>query len=223
MAVIEISDLVYRYPRSQFDVLSISHWQVAKAQHTFIAGASGSGKSTLLNVLAGLLPVTAGDVSVCNNCVSRMNPSQLDAFRAKHIGIVLQQLNLVPYLTVLDNLKLAQYFAKQNAKFDSDYAAHLCDRLGVLDLLNMPAATLSVGQQQRVAIARALVNKPELIIADEPTSALDQDNRDGFMHLLFDTVEASEATLLMVSHDNTLQQYFSHHVQLNELNSARKP
>jgi len=137
-----------------------------------------------------------------------------------HIGVVFQQLNLIPYLTVSQNIQAAVYFASSN-KQDRQHKMH--SRLSFLlnalqlpeDIASQRADSLSAGQQQRVAIARALINEPEILIVDEPTSALDTTARDMFMQLLKQV--SINSTLLFVSHDRSLQQYFDIHKTMNTL------
>lgn len=201
-------------------LLHISDWQVPLRARVFLRGASGSGKSTLLNLLCGLLLPSSGNLSVLGQDLTRMSGHARDRFRARHMGVVFQQFNLIPWLSVRDNVRLAVHFAggqKELEKHIAELAAQLNLSSAVLE---QKAGTLSIGQQQRVAVMRALINRPEILLVDEPTSALDQDNRDTFMQLLLQTVTACDATLLFVSHDQTLAPHFSIHTQLAELNRA---
>lgn len=156
-----------------------------------------------------------GQLWVANQPLHRMRAGKRDHFRANHLGFVFQQLNLIPYLSVLDNILLPVRFAgKRPAKFKAR-AAHLAERLGIdANLLQQSASQLSVGQQQRVAIARALIEKPALLVADEPTSALDTDNRDGFIQLLLEEASRDQSTVLFVSHDKGLQRHFNRTIRL---------
>lgn len=201
-------------------LLQISDWQVPQGARIFLRGASGTGKSTLLNLLCGLLRPSSGSLSVLGQELTRMSGHARDRFRARHMGVVFQQFNLIPWLSVRDNVRLAAYFAGSQKNLEQ----HLIELGAQLNLtpalLEQKAATLSVGQQQRVAVMRALINRPEILLVDEPTSALDQDNRDAFIQLLLNTVNACGATLLFVSHDHTLAAHFPTQVQLSELNEA---
>ena len=150
---------------------------------------------------------------------------QRDAFRAVHIGYVFQMFNLIPYLSVLDNIALpARMNAARRARLDGagvkETAALLADHLQIGDLLKKPVTELSVGQQQRVAACRALIGAPELIVADEPTSSLDFDRREAFLELLFQECERAGATLVFVSHDRTLEGMFSRTISLPDVNRA---
>jgi len=218
---IALHNVSYRYPKSQSPVLQIDSWDLAYGEQVFIQGLSGSGKSTLLNVLSGILKANTGDVIVLGKSFSDMASHQRDAFRANNIGVVYQQFNLIPYLSVIENIQLAVYFSDQNKTFENDYCQQLFLGLNLdLTLMNRRADALSVGQQQRVAIARALINRPQLLIVDEPTSALDNAAKHAFMTLLMSLVQGNDITLVFVSHDDTLKPYFSKQTSMIELNSV---
>lgn len=216
---IDINQLQFAYGANK--VIDIPNWQVKSGQQIFLYGPSGSGKSTLLNLLAGVLAPTEGTIRLLEQDFSRLKPRQKDSFRARHIGMVFQQFNLIPYLSVFDNIALAAYFGKTPI---GQIRSKLKDQLEQLDLaasvMDLRADTLSTGQQQRVAIARALVNQPEIIIADEPTSALDAKAKDGFMSLLIDSVNGANSSLVFVSHDPQLSDHFSTKIDFAELNQV---
>ena len=224
MAVIELSELRYRWPKQTRDALYIPHLQVKQGEHLFIKGASGSGKTTLLNLLAGILTPSAGSIQLLGQALERLSGARRDRLRADHMGVIFQQFNLLPYLSVRENIQLPCEFSAQRKRQAGNLSlstAHLLQQLGLEVGLERRAVTdLSVGQQQRVAVARALMGSPELIIADEPTSALDTDMRDSFLKLLFQQAEAQHSTIVFVSHDPYLAPYFSRVVDLNELNQA---
>ncbi|HCD04264.1 MAG TPA: ABC transporter ATP-binding protein, partial [Methylophaga sp.] len=203
---IQIENCQFRYhPDSDKALLQIAHWRVEKGETVFVYGPSGSGKSTLLNLLAGILLPQQGNISLDNVIVNRLSHRKRDAFRARHIGMVFQRFNLIPYLTVADNIKLASHFSLRDKQYLQQRRDGLLNALQLdPEILMRPASQLSVGQQQRVAIVRALINEPELLIVDEPTSALDSDARDSFVDLLLDQIKAAQATLLFVSHDRSL-------------------
>lgn len=201
-------------------LLQISVWQVSQGARVFLRGASGSGKSTLLNLLCGLLRPSSGSLSVLGQDLTRMSGHARDRFRAQHMGVVFQQFNLIPWLSVRDNVRLAAYFAGGQKKLEPNLMELAAQLNLVPAVLEQKAGTLSIGQQQRVAVLRALINEPEILLVDEATSALDQDNRDAFIQLLLNTVNACGATLLFVSHDHTLAAHFPTQVQLSELNQA---
>lgn len=222
MNVIGLHNLRYRWEGSSYDTLAITELQVRKGEHLFIRGASGSGKTTLLNLLAGILVPSAGRLSILGKETGDMNGSTRDRFRADHMGVIFQQFNLLPYLSVLENVQLPCHFSARRKQQAGDMrvtANRLLDHLGLNDNLRHRSITdLSVGQQQRVAVARALIGSPELIIADEPTSALDTDTRDGFLDLLFKEAEAQGSTIIFVSHDPHIASHFPRVVNLAEVN-----
>jgi len=224
--ILQLRKLEYTYPKSESAVLSIAHWEMNHGEHVFLSGASGSGKTTLLNVICGLLVPTSGVVDVLSQNIYQLKSSTRDAFRAAHLGIVFQQFNLIPYLSVIDNLKTARFFnqviqQQSNLPSVESLAKELLERLQLpVAILQQRADQLSVGQMQRVAIARALINQPKLLIADEPTSALDEDATHGFMTLLFDSLKQFGTTALFVSHDRRLSQFFEHKVSLSAINTV---
>ncbi len=216
---IELHDLRFAYPDTPgATILDIPRWSVAAGERLFVHGPSGSGKSTLLGLLSGILPCQSGHVDVLGQRLDTMQGRQRDRFRANHIGYVFQQFNLIPYLDARENIELARHFCRRDGEQDSEA---LLAQLGIAAAdQRKPTARLSIGQQQRVAIARALVNGPELLIADEPTSSLDTDNRDAFMSLLMAMATEHGFTLLFVSHDLSLGQYFDRIEALDAINHA---
>lgn len=217
--LIAIEDLRFCYPGDSTLILDVAHWSMAKGETVFVHGPSGSGKSTLLKLLAGLLVPSEGGVAVLGQPLKAISSGQRDKWRARNIGFVFQQFNLVPYLSGLDNIRLAAHFGGGSDVHDR--ARTLLQALGLdASLHSKPSATLSMGQQQRLAIARALINRPELLIVDEPTSALDAANRDTFMSLLFEQVRERGAGLLFVSHDRGLATGFDRCAAMEELNRA---
>lgn len=216
---ISIRNLVYSWPKASNPILSIPEWQVDSGQKAFLYGRSGSGKSTLLNIVTGILQVKRGIVEVDGEDLIALNARQKDRFRAQYMGIIFQQFNLIPYLSVADNIRLSQFFSRQ--VYDKARLISLVEQLDLdTTLLHQKARELSVGQQQRVAVARALYHRPKLIIADEPTSALDADTRDTFIRLLLNQCEVNNSTVLFVSHDKTLEHYFDHSINLLDINHA---
>ena len=185
MTAISINNLKYIWPGATTPTLDVPEFEVARGESVFLRGASGSGKSTLLSLMSGILAASSGSVKVLDVELAELSVRKRDRFRAEHIGIVFQQFNLIPFLTVGGNLRLAARFARQANQETEEQARSLVQALQLHpDLLEQRADRLSVGQQQRVAIARAFINKPDLILADEPTSALDADARDHFVRLL---------------------------------------
>jgi putative ABC transport system ATP-binding protein len=213
--------LEFSYASSVNDlVIDIDHWSVAESEKLFLYGPSGSGKSTLLNLISGVLPTKKGEINVLGESLHDMNTKQRDRFRANNIGYVFQQFNLIPYLSAIENIALANHFANKKNKSPLRSQIHtLLDRLALPEKNWLkPISQLSVGQQQRIAIARALINQPKLFIADEPTSSLDQQNSELFMSLLMTLCDEYNMTLLFVSHDNSLSHYFDKSQELPLIN-----
>ncbi len=218
--IINLNNVCFSYPETpNKKALNIPSWTIAAKESVFVYGPSGSGKSTLLNLLSGMLVSDQGDVSILNKSLNKMSAPQRDRFRAKHIGYVFQQFNLIPYLNAVENIQLATNFAKNKKQETKQEIENLLKKLNIQPSeWQKPTSQLSIGQQQRVAIARALINKPEILIADEPTSSLDQDNRDNFMSVLLSLVEENNMTLVFVSHDKTLSKHFKRVESLSDIN-----
>jgi putative ABC transport system ATP-binding protein len=224
-SLLAVENLLFRWNRTQPVCIEIDRFEVAAGERVFLYGPSGSGKSTLLGLLSGVLVPERGSVHALGENLSAMTAADRDRFRVDHIGFVFQQFNLVPYLTVLDNVLLPCRFSKrrrERAGRDPRAAAlqllHAVDLTS--DLVDRPVTRLSVGQQQRVAAARALIGRPEIIIADEPTSSLDADRQHRFLELLLHECKASNASLLFVSHDRRLAVHFTRELALHSLNRA---
>lgn len=224
---IQISNLEFEWT-SNSPLLNIPSLEVKKGERVFLYGPSGSGKSTLLNLIGGVLQAKKGQLSVLGQNLGEMSASQRDQFRGHHIGFIFQMFNLIPYLSIYENVTLPCSFSEKKAEkvrqrgvTPVDEAKRLLSHLKLdIDFENRLATDLSVGQQQRVATARALIGDPELIIADEPTSALDSDTRDAFIQLLFDDCEKTQSSLLFVSHDADLGKHFDRSIDLREINSV---
>lgn len=226
-SAIDISDLRFGYGTDN-DVLAIPELKLRETERAFMHGPSGSGKSTLLGLIGGVLVPRSGQISVLDVDLSSAKSSIRDRFRADHIGFVFQQFNLVPYLSVDDNVCLPcrysvrrQQRAREADGSTANSAARLLQSLGISEALRSRKSTdLSVGQQQRVAVARALIGRPELIIADEPTSALDAQRRGNFIDLLLAECSKSGSTIVFVSHDPSLATHFDRTIDLHQINEA---
>jgi len=215
---LELKNFHFQWPGQQAFTLDIPAVSLAVGQHLFIRGASGSGKTTLLNLLCGIHTLTKGEILIGGQQFQPLSGAKRDAMRARNIGVVFQQLNLISYLSVLDNVLLAAEFAGKALPEAKTRAKSLLTALGMSETLwHKPAQQLSVGQQQRVAIARALLNEPALLIADEPTSALDADNRDAFIRLLLSEADRCATTVIFVSHDAQLAGFFGVMLQMDNL------
>ena len=225
--MLEIRDLQFHWPGATADSgrLAIGHLSLAAGRTAFLYGPSGCGKSTLLGLMAGVLVAQSGSVSLLGQDWAALRGGLRDARRADHVGVIFQQFNLLPYLSVLDNVLLPCRFsalrARRCAGGPAAAAQGLLQQVGLAQTLwARPASALSVGQQQRVAAARALIGAPELVIADEPTSALDNALRDEFMSLLLGQCQAAGSTLVFVSHDERLAVRFDEQLSLPALNRA---
>lgn len=225
LLAVDMQNIEHCYDKgSTQPVLNIPQWQIKLGDQIFLYGHSGSGKTTLLNILAGVLRPTRGILNILDQPFSDYSASKKDKFRAQHIGVVFQQFNLVPFLTVLENIKLAHHFSSSKKMNVTEVAANMLAKLRLsADLLHRPTNQLSVGQQQRIAIARALINQPELLLVDEPTSALDAAARDAFMTLLTETCSELSTTLIFVSHDMQLEKHFSISTSMHELSDVKEP
>ena len=207
-------------------ILAIHELTVEQGQTLFLKGPSGSGKSTLLGIIGGVLKADSGSVDVLGQDFTTLSGARRDRLRADHIGFIFQMFNLLPYLSVRDNVTLpcrfSPYRATRAARQAGDVATEaqrLLTHLGLEEeLWERSVTALSIGQQQRVAAARALIGGPKLVIADEPTSALDTDTRANFIELLLSECRASASTLVFVSHDRSLGQFFDLDLELTDIN-----
>lgn len=224
---LRLEDVRFAWKPGEADVVDIDRFEVARGERLFISGPSGSGKSTLLSLLGGVVAPREGKVEVLGTNLTKLAARRRDRFRADHVGFIFQMFNLVPYLSVVDNVTLPCRFSQRRRERavarSTNVAADARRLLAHLELdssalLDRPVTDLSIGQQQRVAVARALIGSPEVIIADEPTSALDEGTRERFLDLLFGECDAEGTTLLFVSHDARLGTLFNRGVSLSQLN-----
>jgi putative ABC transport system ATP-binding protein len=192
-------------------------FEVEAGEWIAIMGPSGSGKTTLINVLGGLDSPSAGRVEVDGLEIGNLGERELTRYRADKIGFVFQQFHLVPYLTALENVMLAQYF---HSITDEKEAAEALGRVGLSDRLNHVPAELSGGEQQRVAIARALINQPKLLLADEPTGNLDEANEAIVLKLLHELNESGH-TILVVTHSQAIGNLADRRIELEHGRLAR--
>ena len=226
--VLEIKNLSFRWNNSESPILDLPEFDVKEYEHVFLQGPSGSGKSTLLALIGGILVPESGKLKLLGQDIKNLSRSGRDSFRVDHIGYIFQLFNLLPYLSIEENVLLPLSFsnnrAKKAGKTKNDQIKDAKRLLKSLDLEEQlarkkPVTELSVGQQQRVAVARALIGSPEFIIADEPTSALDSDLRHSFLELLFTECKKAGSTLLFVSHDSTLGNYFKRKISIKDINN----
>ncbi len=189
------------------DGLSFS---IASGEWVALMGPSGSGKTTLINILGGLDTLTSGCVIVDGVDLAKLSEGELVRYRAEKVGFVFQQFHLVPYLTALENVMLAQYF---HSATDEQQSSAALQRVGLGDRLTHLPAQLSGGEQQRVAIARALINEPKLILADEPTGNLDEVN-EAIVLQIFRELHNAGHTILMVTHDPDIARQADRRIEL---------
>lgn len=204
--IVQIKDVVKRFPMGddEITVLEDISFQVESGEFVTIVGPSGNGKSTLLNMITGIDHPSEGEVIITGRQVHNMSENELAGWRGDHVGIIFQFFQMLPALSLLQNVILPMDFAhKYSPREREDRALHLLDSVGLADQANKLPGQVSGGQQQRAAIARALANDPSLIVADEPTGNLDSRTSDDVFRLFNDLVDQGK-TLLMVTHDKEL-------------------
>ena len=226
-ACLELSKIEFHWDENQPALLKIDSLNLNRGENLFIHGPSGCGKSTLLNLITGVLSPTSGEIKILGKNLFSLSQKNRDQFRVDHIGIIFQQFNLIPYLSVFENISLPCTFSWKRKEMLSiqkrnifEESLRLLSSLGLKDenIISKNVTELSTGQQQRVAAARALIGSPEMIIADEPTSALDQDTKQGFLELLFKEAHSSNSAVLFVSHDLTLSKFFDRTISFDAMN-----
>jgi putative ABC transport system ATP-binding protein len=204
--VVQVIDVVKSFPvgGGEITVLRGISFDVKSGEFVSIVGPSGNGKSTLLNMITGIDRPTKGEVIVTGREVHRMSENELAAWRGQHVGIIFQFFQMLPALTLLQNVMLPMDFAKKYPPRERrERAMHLLEIVGIADQANKLPSMVSGGQQQRSAIARALANDPDLIVADEPTGNLDTRTAQDVFDLFSKLVEQGK-TLVMVTHDKEL-------------------
>ena len=226
-SAIDITEMCFAWREDLEPVLNIEHLQIDRGERVFIEGPSGGGKSTLLSLIAGVVIPQQGTVRV-NGChLNALSGAARDRFRADNIGYIYQMFNLIPYLSVIENVTLPCRFSslrRDRASARSSglkaEALRLLNHLGMdeVTVLEKPATELSVGQQQRVAAARALIGAPDILVADEPTSSLDANRREAFIRLLFNECDRKKTTIVFVSHDTGLASLFDRTIRLSDIN-----
>jgi putative ABC transport system ATP-binding protein len=216
--VIEVIDAVKAYPLGTGEVVAVDHLDLDIARGEFVAvvGRSGSGKTTLLNLLAGIDRPTSGTVRVAGSDLAALSESGLAAWRGDNVGLVFQFFQLLPTLTVAENVMLPMDFARKIPVGERrDRAQHLLDRVGIGDQADKLPSTLSGGQQQRAAIARAMANDPPILLADEPTGNLDSTTADAVLALFAD-LNADGQTIVVVTHETDIRSVARREVTLRD-------
>jgi putative ABC transport system ATP-binding protein len=213
---IQVSDVVKAYPLGAGAVVAVDHLSLDVAQGEFVAivGRSGSGKTTLLNLLAGIDRPTSGAVHAAGADLGSLSESGLATWRGRNVGLVFQFFQLLPTLTVAENVMLPMDFARTiPARSRRDRAQELLEHVGIGDQADELPATLSGGQQQRAAIARALANDPPLLLADEPTGNLDSATAQAVLELFAD-LNTEGRTIVVVTHERDVRSIVGREVTL---------
>lgn len=202
--MIQARGITKTYPNGRASVHALDGVDFAIEQGDFavVHGASGSGKTTLLLALGGMLRPTSGSVVFRDRDIYSLSPWGRNRYRKRHVGFIFQKFFLLPYLTALDNIRLALVLRRYSGNHKRRIA-DLADRLGMTHRLDHRPSQLSVGEQQRIAMARAIAAEPDLILADEPTGNLDRANSDAFLEFLA-TERQRGRTIVLVTHDESL-------------------
>ncbi|NBW00442.1 MAG: ATP-binding cassette domain-containing protein [Betaproteobacteria bacterium] len=227
--IISIENLLFSWPKGP-PLLEIAQFQLARGERLLVQGQSGIGKTSLLSLISGIIRPQADSFKVLGENFLRLPAISRDRLRGERMGVIFQQFNLLPYLSVLQNVLLpTQLFPDREKRCTArdasaqDQATRLLDALGLpASVWHQPSYQLSVGQQQRVAAARALIGAPDLILADEPTSALDEDHQQEFMRLLMEQVRLTGAACILVSHQRSLNQFFDRVTDLTAINQVKR-
>lgn len=228
MNALELRQIEFAWPNQTKPLFVIPELSLQQGQTLFIGGPSGSGKSSLLSLIAGIQLPRKGSCQVLGTSLKQLSSSERDRFRGEYLGLIFQQFNLLPFLTVEENIELpSKLFASRLQKSTQLFGSvkrhidTLCTELHLQpSLRRRQARLLSVGEQQRVAAARALLGCPALIVADEPTSALDEDNKLDFLNLLLSTASAQNTSVVTVSHDMRIASNFDHVFQMPKMESS---
>jgi putative ABC transport system ATP-binding protein len=216
--VIELGDVVKTYPLPAGEVVAVDHLSLTIAEGEFVAivGRSGSGKTTLLNLIAGIDRPTSGTIRVAGAELGSLSESELAGWRGENVGLVFQFFQLLPTLTVIENVMLPMDFAKKIPVGERRARARqLLERAGIANQADKVPATLSGGQQQRAAIARALANNPSLLLADEPTGNLDSATAGAVLELFAD-LNADGQSIVVVTHERDIRAIVGREVTLTD-------
>ena len=192
---------------NRIHVLKQVDFQARTGEITMLVGPSGCGKTTLLSAIAGTLKIESGEINVFGNSLEKMSGGALTRFRAKNIGFIFQQFNLIPTLTVAENVGVPLLIQGLSSGKALKCAREILDRVGLGERWKERPNKLSGGQQQRVAIARALVHEPSLVICDEPTAALDAQNGEIVLDLFRQVARSPDRAVIIVTHDNRIFSY----------------
>jgi putative ABC transport system ATP-binding protein len=217
-SLIELSNVSKSFPLASGSFLALKsvNLEIPRGQLIAITGKSGSGKSTLLNIISGIDKPTEGEVSINGIRVDKLSESELASWRGKNIGVVFQFFQLLPTLTILENIMLPMDFCNTYPKKErKERALSLLELVNIKEQADKLPSTLSGGQQQRAAIARALANDPPLIIADEPTGNLDSHTATAIFEL-FASLARSGKTVIIVTHEKDFASYFENTISISD-------
>lgn len=215
MSILKVKNLnkIYGKDETKVKALNDINFEINKGEFVVIVGKSGSGKSTLLNIIAGLEKPTNGEIIIDNINISELDEKQKSLLRKEKIGLIFQSYNLIPVLTVEENIKLPTINTDNK---DDKYINELMELLGIKDRKNHLPNQLSGGQQQRVAIGRALVNKPAIIFADEPTGNLDTKTESEVLNLLKESQKKFNQTIIMITHNVDIAKYVDRVIKIED-------
>jgi ABC-type lipoprotein export system ATPase subunit len=220
--VISVSNLGFQFPRSDFR-LAVPSLEISRSERVAIIGSSGSGKTTLMHLISGILEVSEGSIRVQGRELNGLSDSFRRAFRVAQIGLVFQSFELISYLDVFENI-LLPYRLNSALRSDSELTARaerLAEEVGIGHRLHSFPHRLSQGEKQRVAICRAMLPQPPLLLADEATGNLDPSAKQRVVDLLFQQIERTGATLLMVTHDMEIAARFPRVINCREFAAGR--
>jgi len=210
--MIRIENISKQYTRGSatFSALKNISFTIEKGEFCSVVGPSGAGKSTLLHIIGGLIHPDSGSLFYNGNDLYNQGRTYIDLYRKKHIGFMFQQFHLMPYLTVIENIKLACYNKKQTENIE-----YYLDKCSLSELKKKYPSELSVGEKQRTAFVRAIISGPELLLADEPTGNLDPGNSSILMALLKE-FNSKNGTVILVTHDAGLNDYANRKILLEK-------
>lgn len=212
----------FRINNKQLPIVNVEEWRVGAGERVALLGPSGSGKSTVLHLLSGILKADEGEVAVAGRSLHRMGEAERDRFRSECIGYIMQDFHLIGSLTARQNVELVLNRSVRGAQ-RSQILRDWFERVGLSDRMDHLPGQLSRGQQQRVAIVRALITLPPVVLADEPTGSLDAETAAETMELLLKLCGDHKLTLVTVTHDLPLAEWFPMRIHMNEINGAAAP
>jgi putative ABC transport system ATP-binding protein len=220
--VIALEGVAFRYPGVEGFRIDIPDFGVRGGRSVAVVGPSGSGKTTLLGLLAGTLRPITGRIRIHETELTAMGDHALRRFRIRHIGQVFQAFELLPYLSMVENVMLPYFIhpGGEPRRQARERAVEVLAEVGLADKANAYPDRLSQGERQRVAVCRAMINRPALLLADEPTGNLDQHNKQVVVDLLLEQAERHSSTLVMVTHDQALLSSFAEVVDIDAIRAV---